>query len=101
VDVIDTGEFPLANFPHYAGLQFEQAAEALKIFLAEADGLLGLTLTEVNPNNDPSGDMVTRVVDTSINGLHRRKELETNATQSTQSKSWKRFHANNLLNLLE
>jgi arginase family enzyme len=81
VDVIDSGEFPLANFPHYAGLQFEQAAEALNIFLSEANGLLGLALTEVNPNNDPSGDMVTRLVDAVTDGLHRKRELETNISR--------------------
>jgi arginase len=77
VDVIDSGEFPLANFPHYAGLQFEQAAEALTIFLSEANGLLGMALTEVNPNNDPSGVMVTRLVDAVVAGLFRRRQLET------------------------
>jgi arginase len=76
VDVIDSGEFPLANFPHYAGLQFGQASEALKVFLSEAKNLLGLTLTEVNPNNDPSGEMVTRLVDTIVKGLHLRLDAE-------------------------
>lgn len=73
VDVIDSGEFPLGNFPHYAGLQFEQAAEALKIFLSEANTLIGLAVTEVNPNNDPSGEMVTKLVDVIVNGLNQRE----------------------------
>jgi arginase len=81
VDVIDSGEFPLGNYPHYAGLQFEQAAKALEIFLSEAGTLLGLTVTEVNPNNDPCGDMVTRLVDTIVSGLNRRRELESGASR--------------------
>ena len=36
VDVLDTGAFPLANFPHFAGLTFEEAAACLGISLATA-----------------------------------------------------------------
>ena len=33
VDVIDSGLFPLANDPHYAGLRFEKAISAINSFL--------------------------------------------------------------------
>lgn len=72
-DVIDSGEFPLANYPHYAGLTFETAMDALGVFLADTC-VRGLTVTEVNPNNDPSGVMVTRLVDGVVKGFKLRKE---------------------------
>jgi arginase len=71
VDVIDSGEFPLANYPHYAGLMFDEAMAALKVFLA-SDRVKGLTVTEVNPNNDPSGQMVERLVDGIVDAMDGR-----------------------------
>ncbi|KAJ6446932.1 restless-like transposase [Purpureocillium lavendulum] len=71
VDVIDSGEFPLANYPHYAGLAAEQAFAALKVFLSSPK-VKAMTITEVNPNNDPDNTMVTRVVDAMVEGLKGR-----------------------------
>jgi arginase len=62
VDVIDSGKFPLGNYPHYAGLMFEEAMAALGVFVG-SEKLVGMVLTEVNPNNDPSGEMVGMLVD--------------------------------------
>jgi arginase len=74
VDVIDSGEFPLANFPHYAGLKVDEALNAVKIFL-ESEKLKGMVLTEVNPNNDPDGSMVHKLVDGIVGGFARRRQL--------------------------
>jgi len=63
VDVIDSGEFPLANYPHYACLEFGHMRMALDVFLAEAEDLIGMVITEVNPNNDPDGSMVDTLTD--------------------------------------
>ena len=54
VDVLDTGPFPLANFPHFAGLSLEEAAACLGIF-CRSRKLAGLVVTEVNPDHDPGG----------------------------------------------
>lgn len=72
VDVIDCAEFPLGNYPHYAGLKFEEAKLALTTFLAEIDDLVGIIVTEVNPNNDPTGEMVTRLTDALVIGFAER-----------------------------
>jgi arginase len=61
VDVIDTGAFPLANFPHFAGLQPEEAFHCLSAMCASA-AVEALVVTEVNPCHDPDGTLVARVV---------------------------------------
>lgn len=77
VDVIDSGEFPLGNYPHYAGLMAAEAFEALEMFLASPK-VIGLTITEVNPNNDPDNTMVTMLVDAVARGFERRGKSSTN-----------------------
>lgn len=72
VDVIDSGQFPLANYPHYNGLGIDQAMSVLDQVLS-APNVRSLTITEVNPNNDPDGAMVRRVVDGVVHGMTRRK----------------------------
>lgn len=72
VDVIDSGEFPLANYPHYNGIGIDEAMTVLDQTLS-APKVKSLTITEVNPNNDPDGVMVQRIVDGVIHGMSRRK----------------------------
>ena len=62
VDVIDSTEFPLANFPHFnEGLSYEAAIAALRTFCShEAFG--GLVVTEINPDRDVDGSLVDRLV---------------------------------------
>ena len=57
VDVLDTGAFPLANFPHFAGLTLEEAATCRGIF-CRSGKLAGRIVTEVNPDHDPDAIMV-------------------------------------------
>jgi len=57
VDVLHTGLFPLANFPHFNGLKLAEVNAALGEFAA-AEAFGGLVITEVNPSNDPSGELV-------------------------------------------
>ena len=71
IDVVDSGEFPLANYPHYAGLTADQALAALEEALG-CEQVRGLIVTEINPNNDPDGRMVERVVDAIVRGISRR-----------------------------
>ena len=72
VDVIDSGEFPLANFPHYAGISVAQAMSVLEEVLQEPT-VKGFTLTEFKPNNDPNDSMVKRLVDGVVQGMKLRK----------------------------
>ena len=71
LDVVDSGEIPLANYPHYAGLTADQAFAALEEAL-ECEQVRGLIVTEINPSNDPDGQMVERVVDAIVRGMSRR-----------------------------
>jgi len=57
VDVLHTGLFPLANFPHFAGLTLDEAGACLDVF-AGGERFGGLVITEVNPGNDPSGELL-------------------------------------------
>lgn len=78
VDVIDSAAFPLANYPHYAGLGFEEAMSAVETFLG-CEKVRGLVITEINPNNDVirSGErsMVERLVGRLVTGLSKRRTM--------------------------
>jgi arginase len=68
VDVLHTGMFPLANFPHFAGLSLDQASTCLAEFAA-GEKFGGLVITEVNPGNDPSGELLGALVKTVAGAL--------------------------------
>ena len=61
VDVINSTEFPLADFPHFnQGLGYTDALACLRVFCRhEAFG--GLVITEVNPHRDPDGRLTARL----------------------------------------
>jgi arginase len=61
IDVIDSTEFPLADFPHFnQGLGYADAVACLRVFCRhEAFG--GLVITEVNPHRDPDGRLTARL----------------------------------------
>ena len=64
VDVVDSRDLPLANFPHYGtGIPLAAAGDVLGTLCA-APTLAAIVLTEVNPSYDPSGDQLARYVDT-------------------------------------
>jgi arginase len=72
VDVVDSGDLPLANFPHFGqGLALADALACLEEFLA-SDRLGGLVVTEVNPDHDPDGEQLGRLVDGLVAALARR-----------------------------
>ena len=55
VDVIDTTELPLADFPHFnAGLSMLTAFTCLHMFL-QSRAVAGIVVTEINPDHDPEG----------------------------------------------
>jgi arginase len=61
VDVLHTGAFPLANFPHFAGLSLDEVSACLDVF-AGGERFGGLVITEVNPDHDPSGELLKTLV---------------------------------------
>jgi arginase len=62
VDVIDSVDCPLAHFPHFnTGLSFDDALAVLA-GLCAAERLAAVTVTEINPDHDPDGDQVRRLV---------------------------------------
>lgn len=55
VDLIDSGELPLGNFPHYGtGVSLDHAVRCLRVLCSDP-ACAGLVLTEVNPTHDPGG----------------------------------------------
>ena len=62
VDVLHTGMFPLANFPHFAGLTLDQVAAGLDEF-AGGEKFGGLVITEVNPDHDAGGQVLRALAD--------------------------------------
>ena len=60
VDVVDSGDLPLGNFPHYSsGVLLEHVTAALSVLLADP-ACAGLVLTEVNPSYDADGVQLER-----------------------------------------
>lgn len=58
VDVIDSTELRLGDFPHFnAGLSLDEAMTCLEVFLA-TPSLAGLVITEINPDHDPDGSVL-------------------------------------------
>jgi arginase len=68
VDVLHTGLFPLANFPHFAGLTLDQVGVCLNEF-ARGEKFGGLVTTEVNPDHDPGGELLARLASTVAGAL--------------------------------
>jgi arginase len=63
VDLIDSGDLPLGNFPHYgSGVGLEDAVTCLRV-LRRDPSFAGLVLTEVNPTHDGNGSQLRRYVD--------------------------------------
>jgi arginase len=78
VDVLTTDDVPLANFPHSAGLSLAEVSAALDVLCA-GESAAGLVLTEVNPDHDPDGVLLPRLVEVLVDALGQRPP----ATRST------------------
>jgi arginase len=68
VDVMDSAEIPLADWPHYDALGFGEAMRCLRVFVGSAK-LAALVVTEINPDNDPQGLLVRQFVDAFADAL--------------------------------
>jgi arginase len=72
VDVVDSGDLPLGNFPHYgSGVLLEHVVSCLGALLAH-DGVAGLVLTEVNPTHDSDGTLIRRYLDGLVRAMTSR-----------------------------
>ena len=62
VDVVDSADLPLGNFPHYtSGVSLEHVVACLRVLLADPS-CAALVLTEVNPTYDPDGAQLDRYI---------------------------------------
>jgi len=69
VDVVDSGDLPLGNFPHYnSGVSLAAVTSALEVLLADPS-CAALVLTEVNPSYDPDGGQLDRYIDAVVVAL--------------------------------
>jgi arginase len=68
VDVMDSAEIPLANWPHYDALSLGDAMRCLRVFVASPK-LAALVVTEINPDHDPDGLLVRQFVDAFADAL--------------------------------
>jgi arginase len=69
VDTVDSGDLPLANFPHYgSGVALEHAVSCLRV-LRRHPAFAGMVLTEVNPTYDADGSQLSRYVDAVVTVL--------------------------------
>ena len=63
VDIVDSGDLPLGNFPHYgSGVLLDHVVAGLRVLRAHPS-FAGLVLTEVNPTHDPGGSELDRLAD--------------------------------------
>ncbi len=69
VDVVDSGELPLGNFPHYgSGVPLDAVIEGLAV-LTGHPSCAALVFTELNPTHDADGSQVERVVSGLVRAL--------------------------------
>ena len=67
VDVLDSGQLPMGNFPHFGGLDLAALEAGLRVFAQRP--IASLTLTEINPSYDPSGEAVAGLIRAVVAGL--------------------------------
>jgi arginase len=75
-DVIDENEFPAVNVPASGGLHLEDVRAALSE-MAKHKNLLGLDVSQYNPDKDPDGSGAKRLVDLLVGVLSARLEALT------------------------
>ncbi|HVS07573.1 MAG TPA: arginase family protein [Candidatus Dormibacteraeota bacterium] len=68
VDVMDSAEIPLGNWPHYDALSFGDTMRCLSVFVASPK-LAALVVTEINPDHDPDGLLVRQFIDAFADAL--------------------------------
>lgn len=75
VDAIDSTDLPLANYPHFnLGQSFDSAMTCLAAFCADPR-FAGLVITEVNPDHDADGTLLSRLINGIVTALTRAVAL--------------------------
>ncbi len=77
-DVIAVDEFPAVNVPGTDGLRLAEVRAALAEF-AKHKNLLGLTVSQYNPDKDPDGSGAKKLVDLLVEALSARLEPAADA----------------------
>jgi arginase len=73
VDVVDSGDLPLGNFPHYnSGVTLTAVTSCLRVLLADHPSRHALVLTEVNPSYDADGSQLDRYTDALVSAIAGR-----------------------------
>jgi arginase len=72
-DVIAPEEFPSVNVPGSGGLSFEEVSSSLKELL-KSTNLVGLDVSQYNPDRDPDGSGARKLVDLLVKTLSARLE---------------------------
>jgi len=70
-DVIAQEEFPAVNVPGSGGLSLQEVRVSLREVLSQKT-LLGLDVTQYNPDRDPDGAAARKLVDLLVDGLSAR-----------------------------
>ena len=68
VDVMDSSEIPLADWPHYDALEFGETMRCLSVFVSSPK-LAALVVTEINPDHDPDGLLIRRFIEGFVDAL--------------------------------
>lgn len=69
VDVVDSGDLPLGNFPHYgSGVRLDDVVRCLRVLVSDPS-CGALVLTEVNPTHDPDGSQLERYAAALVSAL--------------------------------
>jgi arginase len=69
VDVVDSADLPLGNFPHYgSGVRLDDVVRCLRVLVTDPS-CGALVLTEVNPTHDPDGGQLERYVAAVVSAL--------------------------------
>ncbi|MDA8204511.1 MAG: arginase family protein [Thermaerobacter sp.] len=75
VDVIDSGDAPLGNYPHFhGGLSLDQAVTCLREFV-QGCAVVGVVITELNPHHDDDGQLLPRFVDRLVGALREARPV--------------------------
>jgi arginase len=70
LDVLDEEAFPAVTYPQPGGLGWEALAALLEP-LASSPALIGVAVTDLNPDRDPTGEHATRAVEKLARALSR------------------------------
>lgn len=81
LDLIAQEDLPPVNVPGSGGLRFDDVGASLTEF-AKNKNLLGLDVSQYNPDKDPGANGASKIVDLLVNALAARREAIASASES-------------------